>query len=99
MPYGVLVIEDEATLARNIQTYLEKHGYDARVSGTGEAGLAEFGDFKPDVILLDFNLPGRNGLTVSLRRPRRQGPRSRGPIEQARPTGCREWKRLDPRAG
>jgi len=64
MPYGVLVIEDEATLAKNVRRYLERHGYDVRVAGTGEEGLTEFATFKPDVVLLDFNLPGRNGLEI-----------------------------------
>ena len=32
MPYGVLLIEDEATLARNVKRYLERHDVNAKVA-------------------------------------------------------------------
>jgi DNA-binding NtrC family response regulator len=59
---AVLIIDDEATLARNLATYLERLGWVTRVAGSAEEGLAEYGDFRPDVVLLDHNLPGRSGL-------------------------------------
>jgi DNA-binding NtrC family response regulator len=59
---NVLVIEDEPILAKNIRTYLVRYGYEVRTALTAEAGLAELETFKPDMILLDFNLPGMNGL-------------------------------------
>ena len=59
---GVVIIEDEPILAKNIGTYLRRYGYEVRLAATAEAGLAELESFKPDVILLDFNLPGMNGL-------------------------------------
>jgi len=64
MRYGILVIEDESTLARNLKRYLERHGYAVRTAETGEQGLAELGEFGPDVVLLDYNLPGLDGLEV-----------------------------------
>jgi DNA-binding NtrC family response regulator len=59
---SVLVIEDEPILAKNIRTYLARYGYDVRVAFTAEDGLSELKAFHPDIILLDFNLPGMNGL-------------------------------------
>jgi len=60
---SVLIIEDETILAKNISTYLRRYGYVARVASSAEAGLSELETFKPDAILLDFNLPtGMNGL-------------------------------------
>jgi two-component system, NtrC family, response regulator AtoC len=59
---SVLVIEDEPVLAKNIRAYLVRYGYEVRVAMTAEAGLEELEGFKPDIILLDFNLPGMNGL-------------------------------------
>ncbi len=67
MPPGVLIIEDEAGLARNIKTYLERCGFDARVAGSGLDGLDEFERFKPDMVLLDFKLPDLDGLEVLAR--------------------------------
>lgn len=58
----VLIIEDEPILAKNISRYLIRYGYDARIAITAEAGLAELEAFATDIILLDFNLPGMNGL-------------------------------------
>jgi DNA-binding NtrC family response regulator len=62
MSLSVLLIEDETTLAKNICAYLVRYNYDVRIATTAEAGLAELDAFKPDIIVLDFNLPGMNGL-------------------------------------
>jgi len=64
MSQGILIVEDEAILAKNIKRYLERHGYEVRIARTGEDGIAQFEDFKPDMVLLDFNLPGADGLEV-----------------------------------
>ena len=67
MPPGILIIEDEAGLAKNIKTYLEQCGFDTRVAGSGFEGLDEFERFKPDMVLLDFKLPDLDGLDVLVR--------------------------------
>jgi DNA-binding NtrC family response regulator len=61
---GVLIIEDEITLAKNIQTYLERHQYDVRTAETAQAGLELCTTFQPDVVLLDLHLPDQHGLEV-----------------------------------
>ena len=67
MPPAVLIIEDEATLAKNMHTYLTQHGYEAAVAGSGEAGLAQLDTFRPDCVLLDYQLPQMSGLEVLAR--------------------------------
>jgi DNA-binding NtrC family response regulator len=64
---GILVVEDESTLANNIKTYLDRHGFDVRVADNGGNGLQELERFKPDIVLLDINLPDLNGLEVLAR--------------------------------
>ncbi len=62
MTQAILVIEDEAVLAKNIAVYLERAGYEARIAESAEAGLALMEEFRPDAVVLDFNLPGQDGL-------------------------------------
>jgi DNA-binding NtrC family response regulator len=64
LPYGVLVIEDEVTLARNIKRYLERHDYEVRLASNGAEGLAQLEAFKPDIVLLDLNLPDATGIEL-----------------------------------
>lgn len=62
MNSSVLIIDDETTLARNIQIYLDNHRFQTRTASSGEQGLTEFVDFKPEVVLLDYQLGGMDGL-------------------------------------
>ena len=62
MSCAVLIVEDEPALARNIASFLGSCGFEVRSAASGEDALRELESFKPDVILLDFNLPGMNGL-------------------------------------
>lgn len=74
MSYGVLIIEDEAILAKTIAKYLSQHDFETRVVDNGREGLEALGSFLPYAILLDFNLPGElNGLDV-LERIRKHDP-------------------------
>jgi DNA-binding NtrC family response regulator len=74
MSGAVMIIEDEATLAKNLKTYLLRYGFDVTSVGTGEEAMDQFDDFKPDALLLDFNLPRMSGLEV-LAKARQKDPR------------------------
>lgn len=76
MAHAVLIIEDEASLARNIKDYLEEDGFEARIAGDGETGLKLFDSFRPDIVLLDLRLPGIDGLAV-LKQLRARSPEAR----------------------
>jgi len=67
MAHAVLIIEDEATLAANVKTYLLRSGYEAEVAGSAEEGLALLDSFRPDAVLLDMRLPGMDGLAALAR--------------------------------
>ncbi|HEV7811007.1 MAG TPA: response regulator [Candidatus Limnocylindrales bacterium] len=60
----VLVIEDEPSSVRLLETYLAEAGYAMRVAGSGEAGLAMVHAAAPGAILLDVLLPGIDGWEV-----------------------------------
>ncbi len=67
MPYGVLVIEDETTLAKNVKRYLEPHDYEVRCALDAQEGLRVFESFAPDIVLLDLHLPDLHGMEVLAR--------------------------------
>ncbi|MBI4290417.1 MAG: sigma-54-dependent Fis family transcriptional regulator [Betaproteobacteria bacterium] len=67
MSRSILLIEDETTLAKNVCAYLSRYDYEVRIATTAEAGLTELDTFKPDIIILDFNLPGMNGVEALTR--------------------------------
>ena len=67
----LLLVEDEPSLARTLGDRLAAEGYEVEVAGDGPSGqrLATDGSF--DLVLLDVNLPGKNGFDVC--RDLRQG--------------------------
>jgi two-component system, NtrC family, response regulator AtoC len=73
---SLLIVEDEGVLAKNIKTYFERAGYRVRAVDTAEQGLREFASFKPDVVLLDYQLPGMHGIDM-LAAIRRANPSSK----------------------
>jgi two-component system, NtrC family, response regulator AtoC len=64
MARAILIIEDEIILAKNLTRFLEREGFEAQAVPNGEQGLAMFESYRPDAVLLDYNLPGMNGLEV-----------------------------------
>lgn len=65
----VLVVEDNAILAKNIERYLRRHGYDVRTAGEASEAFALMSAIDPRLVLVDYDLPGLNGLDI-LRRLR-----------------------------
>jgi len=63
----ILVIEDEAKLARFVETELTCEGYRVSVASDGMAGLRAACDQNPDLVLLDWMLPGISGLEICRR--------------------------------
>lgn len=60
----VLIVEDSATVSVAISVALGNDGMQTRLAQTGADGLAAFESFKPDMILLDLELPDANGLDL-----------------------------------
>jgi DNA-binding response OmpR family regulator len=66
---SILLVEDEPELARLVVRELESAGYDVRLAEDGASALRAFEESPPDLIALDWMLPGLDGLEV-LRRLR-----------------------------
>ncbi len=60
----ILVIDDEVQIRRFLKIGLESRGFSICEAGTGEEGLTQAVMKKPDVVLLDLNLPDIGGLDV-----------------------------------
>jgi two-component system, OmpR family, response regulator MtrA len=60
----VLVVDDDAALSEMLTIVLRNEGFDSRVCPSGDRALAEFRDYRPDVVLLDLMLPGKDGIDV-----------------------------------
>jgi DNA-binding NarL/FixJ family response regulator len=68
MPMTVLIVDDHASFRTVARKLLEHHGY--QVVGEardGEAALAAVRELRPDVVLLDVQMPGIDGFEVASR--------------------------------
>ena len=65
----ILVCDDEVDLREMLQEYLEKRGYGVDLAGDADALRAAIENRAPDLIILDINMPGEDGLSA-LRRLR-----------------------------
>src|SRR5690606_31860667 len=61
----VLVVDDDAAVREMLTEYLASHGYEVGSADSGQAMRAEIERSPPDVILLDVQLPGEDGLTLA----------------------------------
>jgi two-component system KDP operon response regulator KdpE len=60
----ILVIDDEPQIRRIMRTTLITAGYEVDDAKTAEEGLLKVREFRPDLVLLDINLPGMGGLAA-----------------------------------
>jgi len=60
----ILVVEDEATFRQVITHNLEARGHTVLGAESASQALQQLSDFRPDLMLLDINLPDRSGWDV-----------------------------------
>jgi DNA-binding response OmpR family regulator len=61
----VLVVDDEDTVREVLRRYLEREGYRVAEAGDGREALQAFQDAPPALVVLDWMLPGSDGLDVA----------------------------------
>ncbi len=61
----ILIIEDEVELVKVLRSYLEKAGFQVLTALRGDDGLGLWKREKPDLVILDLNLPGLDGLDIA----------------------------------
>lgn len=60
----IMIVDDDSNIAELIELYLTKECFDTKIAEDGEEALKTFGEFKPDLVLLDLMLPGIDGYEV-----------------------------------
>jgi two-component system alkaline phosphatase synthesis response regulator PhoP len=60
----ILVVDDEPKVCDLIKAYLEKDGYEVILTGDGKSAVEKARSHKPDLIVLDLNLPEMDGIEV-----------------------------------
>ena len=63
----VLLVEDEELVAKSVDRYLRKAGFNVRIARNGREGVDIFGNFKPSVVVLDVVMPEMDGPTCAKR--------------------------------
>ncbi|MDY6895865.1 MAG: response regulator transcription factor [Thermotogota bacterium] len=63
--FRILVVEDDRSISRLLELELTHAGYNVKIAKDGDEALKFYENFKPDIILLDIMLPGRDGLEVA----------------------------------
>jgi PAS domain S-box-containing protein len=67
VPMSVLVIDDDPDVRGFIVETLEEQGYEVRQASDGRTALAELERSRPDLVILDFIMPGMSGAEVASR--------------------------------
>jgi len=65
MSSTILIVEDEIELVRVLRDYLERAGFRVQAASNGTEAVSHFRQAAPDLVLLDLNLPGLDGLDVA----------------------------------
>lgn len=66
-PLKILFADDDLKYALLLKRFLEKEGYEVTYVGNGTMALDQFPVVRPDLVLLDINMPGMNGFEVAAR--------------------------------
>ena len=64
MAQKILVVDDEREIVKLVRAYLEQAGFRVATAADGQEGLTVFRHEKPDLVVLDLNLPRIDGLDV-----------------------------------
>ena len=64
MATRILIVDDEPNIVVSLEFLMRQKGYETQVARDGEEALAAVESFRPDLVLLDVNVPRRDGFEV-----------------------------------
>ena len=63
----VLVVDDEPQITRVLRTVLSSQGYQVRTAAEGESALANFAEWRPELVITDLYMPHMDGVELCRR--------------------------------
>jgi DNA-binding response OmpR family regulator len=60
----IFVVEDDAAILKALEEYLQSESYEVKATDNGGVAIDLINKYKPDLILLDLILPGKNGIEI-----------------------------------
>ena len=72
----ILIVEDEDILAENLKSFLSRRSPNVRIAADAITAIEVLQDFTPDLVLLDYGLPGMDGLQTYARILHRRAPKA-----------------------
>ena len=67
MPQAILVVEDEPDIRELLTFTIGRAGYDVIAAETAEQALQKMGEGLPELVLIDWMLPGMDGVELARR--------------------------------
>jgi DNA-binding response OmpR family regulator len=64
MAVRILIVDDEPNIVVSLEFLMRQKGYETQVARDGEEALAAVESFRPDLVLLDVNMPRGDGFEV-----------------------------------
>ena len=64
MAVRILIVDDEPNIVVSLEFLMRQEGYETQVARDGDEALAAVESFRPDLVLLDVNMPRRDGFEV-----------------------------------
>jgi two-component system, OmpR family, alkaline phosphatase synthesis response regulator PhoP len=61
---SILIVDDEPNILLSLEFLMKQAGYEVYTSADGEDALQQIHSSRPDLVLLDINMPKRNGYEV-----------------------------------
>ncbi|QFR39231.1 response regulator transcription factor [Candidatus Gracilibacteria bacterium 28_42_T64] len=61
----ILIVEDDKGISHSLKLYLENSNFEVHLYYEGLGALEEIAKIKPDLLILDINLPGKNGIEIA----------------------------------